>query len=263
MASTYFDVNRSLAWGLYGTLDGWHTPWHWEVAIFNGLVTGGAETGSSGDLDDNFAYSARVMSYPRGEWGTGELADFDWHNTLAVRIGAGYASSAINRAGRTEFDALRVVDSGVQLSSVLDALFPGAVTEYNVNIFSIDTSFKIRGGSATVEYYFRSVDGFEGASIPSLYDHGFWLQLGKFIVPRKLELLARWSRVMGDSGTLGVANQSAEEIAGGLVWYFRDQHAKLSTDMTYLDGAPIDSSSLDITPGEMGWLFRTQIQFSF
>jgi hypothetical protein len=114
-----------------------------------------------------------------------------------------------------------------------------------------------------VEHAFRTVDGFEGATIPGLYDHGFWLQVGKFICPRKLQLLARWSRVTGDSGTLGAENQSAEEIAGGFAWYFRDQNAKLVADMTYLDGAPINSSALDIKPGEIGWLFRTQIQFAF
>ena len=52
MASMYFDVNRSLAWGLYGQDDRWRVPLNWEVAIFNGIVTGGAETGSSGTLDD-------------------------------------------------------------------------------------------------------------------------------------------------------------------------------------------------------------------
>ena len=59
-------------------------PVEWDVAIFNGLVTGGAETGSSGNLDDNFAYSARLMWYPTGEWGEGQMADFD------VSLPAGY-----------------------------------------------------------------------------------------------------------------------------------------------------------------------------
>lgn len=99
--------------------------------------------------------------------------------------------------------------------------------------------------------------------IDQLFDHGFWFQLGKFVVPRKLQLLTRWSRVVGDSGTLGLAKQSSEEIAGGLVWYFREQHAKFTVDMTYLDGAPIRSSALDISPGDVGWLFRSQIQFAF
>ena len=55
----------------------------------------------------------------------------------------------------------------------------------------------------------------------------------------------------------------ADEVAGALTWYFRANHAKLVVDVTHLDGAPIDSSALDIAPGNRGWLFRSQIQFSF
>lgn len=259
MASMYFDANRSLAWGLYGNRDEARIPWNWEVAIFNGLVTGGAETGSSGDLDDNFAYSARVFFYPTGQWGTGELADFQWHETLATRVGAGFADSTINRSGSTEFTSVRVVDSGATLASLL----PGAVNEYTVNLYAVDVSGKLRGWSVTLEYYFRNIDAFEGAAVPDLFDRGLWFQIGKFIVPRKLELLTRWSRVAGDSGTLGVNDQSSEEIAGGFAWYIRDQNAKLTFDATYLNGAPINSASLDIQPGDIGWLFRSQIQFAF
>jgi len=259
MASMYFDVNRSLAWGLYGETNGPIMPWNWEIAIFNGLVTGGAETGSSGALDNNFAYSARMLAYPTGRWGTGELADFDWHETLATRVGASFANSTINRNGATEFSSVRVVDSGETLSSIL----PGTVDEYTVNLFALDLSSKLRGWSMTFEYYFRNINHVAGAALPDLLDHGFWFQLGKFVLPGKLELLTRWSRVVGSSGTLGLEKQSAEEIAGGFVWYFRDQHAKLTIDATYLDGAPINSASLDITPGDIGWLFRSQIQFAF
>ena len=259
VSSMYFDVNRSLAWGLYGEANGWKMPWNWEVAVFNGLVTGGAETGSSGTLDDNFAYSARLSAYPTGEWGIGELADLGWHDSLAMRVGAGFATSTINRNGATEFSSLRVVDSGEQLSSLL----PGAVDEYNVNLVSLDLSSKFRGWSATFEYYFRNIDSFESAILPDMFDHGFWLQLGKFVLPEKLQLLTRWSRVVGNSGTLGLGDQSAEEISGGFVWYFRDQYSKLTFDATYLDGAPINSASLDISPGDIGWLLRSQIQFAF
>ena len=224
-----------------------------------GWFTGGAETGSSGALDKNFAYSCRVAAHPQGSWGDGDLADFTWHETIATRIGAGFANSLIDRSGTTEFDALRVVDSGVQLSSLL----PGAVSGYGVSIYSVDASCKYRGWSATTEYYFRNIGGFEGGSLPDLYDHGLWLQFGKFVVPRRLQLLTRWSRVAGNSGTLGAVNQSSDEVAGGFAWYFRDQHAKFTLDASYLNGAPISSQSLDISPGSIGWLVRSQIQFSF
>jgi hypothetical protein len=229
------------------------------MAIFNGFVTGGAETGSVGALDNNFAYSARVMAFPTGEWGAGTLADFDWHESLATRVGAGYAGTALDRNGPTEFNMIRVVDSGERLGNLL----PASVDEYNVNTFCLDASCKYRGWSVTSEYYFRNISGFCGGELPGLFDHGFWLEVGKFVVPRKLELLSRWSRVVGTSGTLGLEDQSADEIAGGFAWYFRDQNAKLTVDATWLDGAPINSSALDIAPGAIGWLVRTQIQFAF
>ena len=259
MSSTYFDVNRSLAWGLYGETKCLARPITWATAIFNGLVTGGAETGSSGTLDNNFAYSARLFGFPIGDWGRGQLADFQWHKRLAMRVGFGIAASEINKEGTTEFDTPRVVDSGAELASIL----PPAVDSYFVSLYSLDVSTKYRGWSTILEYYFRTVSDFKGASVPDLFDHGLWFQLGYFVVPRKLQLVTRWSRVEGNSGTLGGDDQSAEEVAGAFAWYFREQHAKLVVDLTHLDGAPINSSALNITPGDRGWLFRSQIQFSF
>jgi hypothetical protein len=259
VASTYFDVNRSFAVGIFGETKRLAIPINWDFAIFNGLVTGGAETGSSGNLDDNFAYSGRLYAFPVGDWGKSRLADFEWHERLAMRTGFGFAGSTINRIGSTEFSRPRVVDSGLQLSSIL----PDSVQAYSISLFAVDASWKYRGWSSTVEYYFRKVDDFSGGTIPDLFDHGFWFQLGKFIVPDKVQLIARWSRIQGDSGTLGNRDQSADEVAGALAWYFRENHAKLVVDVTHLDGAPIDSSALDIAPGNRGWLFRSQIQFSF
>jgi hypothetical protein len=259
VASTYFDVNRSFAVGIFGETKRLAMPINWDFAIFNGLVTGGAETGSSGNLDDNFAYSGRLYAFPIGEWGKSSLADFEWHERLAMRTGVGFAASTINRSGSTEFSRLRVVDSGLQLSSIL----PNSVQAYSVSFFSVDASWKYRGWSSTLEYYFRTVDDFRGGAVPDLFDHGFWFQLGKFVVPDKLQLIARWSRVQGDSGTLGDVDQSADEVAGALAWYFRENHAKIVIDLTHVDGAPINSSALDMVPGNRGWLWRSQIQFSF
>lgn len=259
VASTFFDVNRSFAWGLYGKTDRTIIPIVWETAIFNGLVTGGAETGSSGSLDDNFAYSMRVFGFPIGDWGNGELADFEYHDRLAMRCGFGIAQSQIDRSGSTEFSSVRVVDSGRTLASIL----PLTVANYDVALYSIDTSFKRRGWSMSMEYYFRSITNIDGAAVPDLRDHGFWMQLGCFVVPDRVQLLTRWSYVSGDSGTLGVTKQSSDEVAGALAWYFKENHAKVVFDITRLNGAPINSAALDISPRDRGWLFRSQIQFSF
>ena len=141
MASTFFDVNRSLGWGLFGRRDDGRIPLEWEIATFNGLVTGGAETGSSGALDNNFAFSGRVIAYPHGEWGSTELADLECHRSLATRMSASFANSVIDRAGRTEFNVLRVVDSGQELANVL----PPGVDRYRAQFTAVSSSFKWRG----------------------------------------------------------------------------------------------------------------------
>ena len=99
--------------------------------------------------------------------------------------------------------------------------------------------------------------------MPSLFDHGFNLQSGYFVVPQKLEALARWSRIVGDSGTLGVANQSSEEIGAGVAWYFRGHHAKIISTADYISGAPLTEDRLDLLAGDVGWLYRTQLQLAF
>ena len=113
---------------------------------------------------------------------------------------------------------------------------------------------QIPGWSVTSEYYFRTISGFQGADLPDLFDHGFWLQVGKFVVPRKLELLSRWSRVVGTSGTLGVEQRERGRDRGRIGVVLSDQNAKLTVDATWLNGAPINSSALDISPGAIGWL---------
>jgi hypothetical protein len=259
VASIFFDVNRSLASSIYGLVDVVDHPIEWEVSIFNGLVTGGAETGSSGTLDNNFAISGRAYSYFLEDWGDGQLADFDYHERLALRFGCGFALSEIDRQGSTEFSALRVVDSGQTLASILT----DEVESYQASLFSVDGSLKYRGLSLALEYYFRVIDEFTGTPISTLFDHGLWFQLGYFVVPDRLQLLSRWSRVQGNSQSLGAFDRSAEEIATGFAWYFRRNHAKLVCDLTVLDGAPINSSVLDISPDDIGILFRSQVQFSF
>lgn len=259
VASMFFDANRSLAVGLYGERKPWGQLLTWETAVFNGLITGGAETGSTGTLDNNFAVSGRLSFYPQGEWGKDDLCDWDYHEQVATRTGFAFAMSTINREGTTEFGEIRVVDSGDKLANVL----PLDIDQYHVATYCVDYSLKYRGWSVNSEYYFRNINAFQGDALPDLFDHGFWLQTGYFVVPRKLEALARWSRVVGKSGTIGSVEESSDERAAGLTWYFRRHAAKLTFDATYLDGAPISSFALDISPGAVGWLWRTQLQFSF
>ena len=65
------------------------------------------------------------------------------------------------------------------------------------------------------------------------------------------------------SGTLGLLEESSDEMAGGFVWYIREQNAKLTLDVTRVNGVPVSSDRLDLLPGDAGWLLRTQLQVAF
>ncbi len=259
VASVFFDINRSQAVGLFGNFGFLGRTVNWETAVSNGFKTGGARPSRLGELDRNFGYSGRLWSDWIGDWGTDGEADLDCHQQLAMRVGAGFAHTRLNREGLREFASTRVVDSGDRLVDLL----PATVSAYDYSLYALDANWKLRGSSLMIEYYFRHMDGFTGAVVNPLFDHGFVLQGGRFILRETLELIARWSRIQGDSGTLGTRDQSFDEVAGGVVWYLNGQRAKLTFDVTRLNGAPVFDPTLNILPGDDGMMYRTQFQLYF
>ena len=261
IAGSFFDFNRSIGIGLLGNVETCCLPVNWEVALTNGINTGGFRTGrANGELDRNFAVSGRFTSVINGDYGSDGEPDLNFRHVPAWRVGTGFAFSRVNRTdGMREFSRMRVVDSG----ATIDSLLPAAVAEYDISMFAVDSHVKYHGVSLITEYFFRYLSNFTGAPVPDLFDHGFLLQAGYFLVPHHLELLGRWSQVVGESGSLGVADESADEFALGMVWYIRGHNLKLTFDATHVNGAPLSDSALNVLPGDVGWLFRTQFQFKF
>ncbi len=256
IAGVFFDFNRSIGVGLTGEAD----CFNWDVTLTNGINTGGFQTGRSGDLDRNFAVATRITKVLSGDYGGDGESDIDFRTVPAWRVGTGFTYGRVDRDdGPREFARQRAVDSGEPLSMLL----PPGVEAYNIYMFAADSHVKYRGFSLITEYLFRQISGFAGAPVTDLFDHGLIVQSGYFIVPHKLELLARWSRIIGDSGTLGARDESADEIGAGVVWFIRGQNMKITFDATHLNGAPISDSALNILPGDDGWLYRTQFQFKF
>ncbi|MFN3193972.1 MAG: hypothetical protein ACE361_25910 [Aureliella sp.] len=257
LASVFFDINRSVGIGFLGELAPASTPLEWQIAIINGFRSSAKRP--VGGLDNNLAVSGRFSSEPIGEWGEDGISDLAWHDSVAMRFGGGFAVSRIDRNGGTEASTLFGIDSGENYSGLL----PAGVDEFTASLFSLDCGIRLRGLSLFTEYYFRTTTHFSGAVQPDLFDHGFNIQLGYFIVPEELELLARWSRVSGDSSTLGLEDQSADEISFGMGYYIDGRNNKIVIDATHINGAPIRDSRLNYLAGDNGWSFRTQLQFGF
>ncbi len=260
LASVFFDIDRSVGASLYGQADGPLAPVNWELALINGVRTNGTRPNRVGNLDRNLGVSGRVFSDVLGEWGSDFESDLNWHEELAVRLGAGFAFSREDiLEGPVEASRQRVVDSGATLASVL----PMGASAYNVTLFALSADFRYQGWSLSTEYYFRSLSEFSGAAVPDLFDHGFLLQGGCFLIPEKLEAFTRWSRIVGDSGRLGVADQSADEVAGGLAWWIKGRNLKVVFDVTRVNSSPVNDSAVGFMPGDDGLLYRTQLQVAF
>jgi len=254
-ASVLFDFDRSLGVGLLGELG----PFDWQAAIANGIDTGGYRPSRSTQLDRNLAVATRVNWLLAGDWGMDGHADLDWRCAPAIRLGAGFTFSRRDTEGVREFAFPRVVDSGTPINTVL----PAGVTAYDQFMYAADLNVKYRGFSFVFEYYARQFAAFKGAAVSDLRDHGYWAEAGYFVVPQRLQFIARHARIVGNSGTLGLVDQSSDEVAGGVVVYFRKHNLKLTFDATHLNGVPVSDSALNMRPGDAGWLYRTQFQWKF
>jgi hypothetical protein len=258
-ANVFFDLNRSIGIGTYGRCFSHVQPVRWEAALFNGYKTGMSSTNRGDDeLDRNPGCSFRSYTDLWGDYGDDGEPDLIWRKCPVLRLGGGAAYTRVDREGTNEFRRQRVVDSGEPLADVL----PAGVEAYDVWFYTVDSHLKYRGLSIIAEYYWRTINQFRGEVVPGLSDDGFLLQAGYFVIPQTLDLHVRWARIRGDSGTLGLTDQSLDEIGAGFTWFVRGHNAKLVFDAAHVNGAPLSSSRLDILPGDAGWLYRTQIQLA-
>jgi hypothetical protein len=233
-------------------------PARFEVSLINGINSGRDATISAEDLDRNFAWSGRTSIDPLGPFSNGE-SDLAWSPQSILRLGAGVVGTRLDREGRVEFARPRVVASGRSLSELL----PPSVDSFDLLMFTVDSHWKVRGFSLIAEYHWRTLYNFSNGEVPTLTDTGLVLQAGYFVIPKKLEALARWSKIVGDSGTLGDFSEATHEIGTGVVWFIKDQDVKFTVDLSWIDGVPVNSPRLSLLPGDEGLLFRSQLQFGF
>lgn len=259
-ASVIFDFDRSIAIALLG--EGVPTvgeKFTWEVALTNGIDNAGFRPSRAGQLDRNLGMSARTNWLVMGDWGNDGHADIDFRDIPALRMGSGFTYTRPDVEGVREFNFPRVLAGGANINTAL----PAGVTAYNLFMFANDLNLKYQGFSLVSETYYRHISGFAGFGLASFSDFGYWNEVGYFVVPQKVQLIARHAHVRGDSGTLGVFDTSSDEVAGGIVFYFNKHNSKLTFDVTHLNGASASDSAINIRPGDLGTLYRTTYQWKF
>jgi hypothetical protein len=200
-----------------------------------------------------------------------------------------------------------------------------AVDKFDYYTYEAFWGLKWRGFSLTNDWWLRDLNGFKAApngndiilytfldprtksTVNALFpdkaliDYGTQLQAGYFIIPKKLELVARWAWIRGDSGDLigdlGGPTQSfripngvgtgvtkggfervqvnpgafthfheANEYSVGVNYFFWRELVKWQTDFSFYTGgnpAGGGQSPAGFIAGEDGWMLRTQVQLAF
>lgn len=198
----------------------------------NGLITyntgvfGGKGQGTVNGGNDH-AIAARLAVNPLGEVKYVE-ADIDYSEKPLVSFGANYFGDTVKTTDTTNlniFSSNGWVGIG---SSLMPAGGKFAVGEkLNINELGFDGVFKWRGFSAQGEYFVGQADG--QSSHNTLRAQGFYAQAGYFLIPRQLEVAARYAYL---DPNRDVARDHWVESTGAVSWYINKHNLKIQADYT-------------------------------
>jgi phosphate-selective porin len=237
IASTLFAPSREVGAMLYGT--SFEKKFGYETAISNG-------NGRNKTFDNNggMRYTVRVHFDPNGEYKLSESA-VDHYDTVNWTIGVA--------AMRNNQEA-DILETTVPLRQDTGEAF--FALKYKILFVMAD-------------YYLRTQEvAPDPAADPEPVDfNGFVTQVGVFVVPRKIELAARYSKVereLEDPVTSATTTTEGTEKRFGFGWYFSKHDLKFQADYgrtdfdadsTLISGAGANGGVLDA--------FRAQLQIVF
>lgn len=237
-----------------------------ETLLYHVMVGNGFNTASSGfrDLDTNFVYSGNLAWEPWGRFGP-LYSDLEYRDQAAVRFGGSLTSSrqsgTASSTDAPEHIAIRLSD-GTDINRV-GALAPDVlISDYSLYLANYDVGWKYRGISLSGEYYWRWLTDITGSGpIPvanqGFFDHGFYAQAGKFVVPGRVELLARTSQIYGEIG------DGAEYAIGFNCFPRQNENWRIGFDVTQVERSPAQQIRTGYEAGATGMMFRMQVQTMF
>jgi hypothetical protein len=232
---------------------------HYHVLVGNGFNTIGLDLS---ERDAHFVYSEMLWWEPLGSFGDG-FSDLEDHESPVVRIGHAFT---FNRHGPDPTGEPGPEQTAVRLSDGTRIVEPGAlapgvtVNQFDISLLALHAGVKYRGYSLSGEYFFRWLTSIEGngpINESELFDHGFFVQAGAFIVPQTVELYGRGSAVFGPFG-------NGSELGAGVNWYvMQERNWRFTGDVAYIEDSPAQQDRTGFTAGASGTLFRFQTWIFF
>ncbi|MDN3511281.1 MAG: porin [Candidatus Jettenia sp. CY-1] len=197
IASEFFDQDRDYGFDIYGKPFDGHVEYH--AAVFNGAGEDPEERGTDDNIDNELMYVLGVRYNPFGKYDYYDETDVKYSEKVKATIGA-----AVVFNPKLQDEKLEATDGVAGV---------------------VDLGVKYKGISWNNEYYVMSQDPEDnGGSIES---DGFFTQIGYFVLPKRLEVAARYSLLDPNDD---VSNDTGREYVLGINYYFRAHRSKIQSD---------------------------------
>ncbi len=270
----FIETDRSLADNFFrpGFTQGiWFTGqpakgFNYNVFIGNGLNT---LTIPTVKIDRNLVYSGSAWWEPLAPWGPpgrthGMFDDYMALDKPAIRIGASYTRSREDRFSNLDQknpENTSMYNSDGVLTFATGAFAPGVtLQEATYRMLAVDAGFKYKGLAINAQYFFRWLDDFIADGplpLASTFDHGGELSVADFVIPRRLELYARGSGILGQFG-------NSYEYAPGFKWYpVNNWRVWIVGEALRVHRSSVGSIITPYTAGMTGWEPLLQLMFNF
>ena len=224
---------------------------------------------SANKIDTHLLLSGSVWWEPLGAYSepgkSRQMYDDYFASTKTrIRIGSSVTRSREDRFSEIDQsspDNTSIHNSDGVLAFSTGAFAPGVtVDQATYKMWAIDGGLKKSGFSVNGQYYFRWLGDFDADGplpVDSTFDHGFELSAGQFIIPKRLVLYVRGSKVFGQFG-------SPYEYAGGAKWYFLPtERVWLTSELMKVHKAPYGGAFTPYTAGLAGWVPMVQTVLAF
>jgi hypothetical protein len=236
------------------------------VFVGNGLNTLNI---SANKIDTNLVFSGSVWWEPLAPYSEPGKSrqmydDYFASRQTRIRLGTSFTRSREDRFSNTDQsspDNTSLHNSDGVLTFATGAFAPGVtVDEATYKMWAIDGGLKRNGFALNGQYFLRWLNDFVADGplpLASTFDHGFELSAGQFIVPKKLVLYARGSKVFGQFA-------NPYEYGGGFKWYFLPtERLWLSGEVLRVNKSPYGGAFTPYTAGLNGWVPMIQTVLAF
>jgi len=208
--------------------------------------------------NNNNSVAARVAINPLGELAYNE-ADLETSTRPLVSVGTNYFYDRVQftRGANAAASAFELTNQNFMSSNGWltsgNAFTRGIQSEkVDVHLYGVDAAFKWMGAYAVAEYLLGQAEGTDSGAL--LRAHGYFIQAGYCVLPKKLEVAGRWSYMDPDRDT---ANDLRTEVGGAISYYFNKHNLKLQGDVVNLH----TQRSATVQTDEMQYRVQAQIIF--